>query len=248
MALSREQYDFLVSAMARSRVSKDPKGNAHVEAWDIRRHLIRFFGFGGWDFTVVVCDLVKEIEHEPRRRKGKDGVEFGEAFRPWTVVYRVIGRLTVRDPDGNHLCVYEDGATGDAANQPSLGDAHDMALKTAMSQALKRCAVNLGDQFGLSLYNNGSIEATVARSLVAPPKEGDDDGTGDSDGGGAEPGPAGEGPGPDGTGAGVSRPGGDHEAGGVRPGVQPGVPRRGGFGGAAQAPRDRRGAPAEVGG
>lgn len=32
---------------------------------------------------------------------------------------------------------------------------------TAESQAFKRCAVNLGDQFGLSLYNNGSFAATV---------------------------------------------------------------------------------------
>jgi hypothetical protein len=39
-------------------------------------------------------------------------------------------------------------------------------MKTALSQALKRCAVNLGDQFGLSLYNDGSQAPVVLRSLA----------------------------------------------------------------------------------
>ena len=55
---------------------------------------------------------------------------------------------------------YTEWAAGDATN-PTLADAHDQAIKTAESQAFKRCAVNLGDQFGLSLYKNGSTDATV---------------------------------------------------------------------------------------
>jgi hypothetical protein len=49
-----------------------------------------------------------------------------------------------------------------------------MQLKSAISGALKRCAVNLGDQFGLSLYRDGSVAPVVQRSLVAP-SAGDDD-------------------------------------------------------------------------
>lgn len=161
--LTREQYDFLTANLAGSRVAQ-LKGQVHLEAWDVRRHLIRLFGFGGWDFTVVTCEQVHE-RGEERQRKNSD-----EIYTAWTVVYRVVGRLTVKAGDGSVLAVYEDGATGDAVNQPSIGDAHDMALKTAMSQALKRCAVNLGDQFGLSLYNNGSTDAVVNRSLIAPPR------------------------------------------------------------------------------
>jgi hypothetical protein len=40
-----------------------------------------------------------------------------------------------------------------------------MAIKTAETQALKRCAINLGDQFGLSLYRNGST-APLVRKLA----------------------------------------------------------------------------------
>jgi hypothetical protein len=40
-----------------------------------------------------------------------------------------------------------------------------MAVKTAESDALKRCAVNLGTQFGLSLYQNGATVDVVQRTL-----------------------------------------------------------------------------------
>ncbi|WP_367880534.1 Rad52/Rad22 family DNA repair protein [Salinispora arenicola] len=49
-----------------------------------------------------------------------------------------------------------------------MGDCHDNAIKTAVSQGLKRCAVNLGDQFGLGLYNGGGVDAVVVRTVVDP--------------------------------------------------------------------------------
>lgn len=155
-ALSPEQYDFLTSPIASSRV-QNLRGQSHLEAWDIRRHLIRVFGFDGFDIETISLDLVRELE-TPGNQPGKSR---------WTVVYRAQLRLTVK-VDGRPVARFEDGAAGDSVNQPSLGDAHDMAMKTALSQALKRCAVNLGDQFGLSLYNDGSTAAEVKRSLVAP--------------------------------------------------------------------------------
>jgi hypothetical protein len=156
MSLSDQQIATLLQPLHGSRVSQDPKGNAHLEAWDVRRHLLRIFGWGGWSDEILTCDLVRELEIPASQPNGKPR---------WTVVYRVTMRLTVRDPDGQQVSVFEDGACGDATNQPSLGDAHDQAMKTALSQALKRCAVNLGDQFGLSLYDDGKATATVLRSL-----------------------------------------------------------------------------------
>lgn len=153
--LTPQQYDFLTQGIGENRVSRK-QGQSHVEAWDVRRHLIRVFGFGGFDIETIRCDLVREIETKQ-----------GERSR-WTVVYRAEVRLTVKAVDGSVLARYEDGATGDAINQPSIGDAHDFAMKTALSQALKRCAVNLGDQFGLSLYNGGEPAPVVLGSLVRP--------------------------------------------------------------------------------
>jgi hypothetical protein len=77
-------------------------------------------------------------------------------------------RLTIRYADGSTMAVFDNGACGDSTNQPSLGDCHDNAFKTALSQALKRCAINLGDQFGLSLYNDESRDPVINATLNPP--------------------------------------------------------------------------------
>jgi hypothetical protein len=144
---------------------------AHLEAWDVRRQLIRIFGFGGYSIETLSLDLVHEHANPNYRKKNRNGEEYGDPYTAWTIVYRAQIRLTVYDTSGREICHWEDGAAGDAINQPSVGDAHDMAMKTSLSQALKRCAVNLGDQFGLSLYNDGSREPVVCFSAAHPPQE-----------------------------------------------------------------------------
>jgi hypothetical protein len=156
--LTPAQYDMLLQELPAYRV-RQLRGQSHLEAWDVRRTLIRIFGFGGWDLHTKDLALVREIEHPPNQEGGKPR---------WTVVYRAEVRLVVKNPDGSNGAVFEDAAAGDSQNQPSLGDAHDQAMKTALSQGLKRCAVNLGDQFGMSLYNNGLTNAVVRRTLVEP--------------------------------------------------------------------------------
>lgn len=155
------QLKVLFSELHKSRVSQNPKGFNHVQQWDVRRFLIRVFGFGGYDTELVSIDLVKEIE-----------IPSGDRSR-WTVVYRVHQRLTIKDVAGNPIATFDGVATGDARNQPSLGDAHDGAVKEADSQSLKRAAVNLGDVFGLSLYNGGSTDRVVLWSAAHPPKAAD---------------------------------------------------------------------------
>lgn len=156
--LTVTQVEALVAPLDAKRV-RQKQGQSHLEAWDIRRHLIRVFGWGGWDLTVLSCDCILERSFWSDKPN--------EPFKGrHTVAYRVTMRLTIKDVEGNELAHFEDGAVGDSQNQPSLADAHDMALKTAMSQALKRCAINLGDRYGLSLYNKGATGAVVGKSLA----------------------------------------------------------------------------------
>jgi len=152
--LTPRQIQVLASDLHPSRVAKDPRGNSHVEAWDVRRRLLEIFGWGGWDFHVIACEMVF------------DGINIKDGKERREVVYRVTGRLTVRDPAGFQVAQFEDGAAGGSIN-PSIEDAHDQALKTAMSQALKRCAANLGTQFGLSLYDDGRLK-NVVRDTLGP--------------------------------------------------------------------------------
>ncbi|MFJ2892522.1 Rad52/Rad22 family DNA repair protein [Streptomyces sp. NPDC087305] len=155
--LTVEQVKTLLAPINPSRV-QNLRGQSHLEAWDVRRWLNRVFGFGGWSDETLELAPVAQIEINPGR---------------WTVVYRAQVRLTVKTTDGRVLTAYDDAAMGDSRNQPSLGDAHDQAMKTALSQALKRCAHNLGDAFGLSLYNDGSRQAVGIWS-AAHPKPADD--------------------------------------------------------------------------
>lgn len=163
--LTDKQTAFLLSPISSNRV-RNLRGMSHLEAWDVRRQLIRIFGFEGFTVETLALDLAYERGIENYRKKNKQGEEYGAPYTAWTIVYRAQVRLTVKTTGGETIAVFEDAAAGDAINQPSVGDAHDLAMKTALSQALKRCAVNLGDQFGLSLYNDGSQDAVVMRSLA----------------------------------------------------------------------------------
>lgn len=148
MTLTNEQINTLLKPIDPARVGTDGKGFAHVEAWDVRRTMNQIFGFAGWSQEILRMELVAEREVQGRDGKSR-----------WNVIYRAQCVLRIGDmlADGG---TYTEWAAGDATN-PTLADAHDQAIKTAESQALKRCAVNLGDQFGLSLYKNGSTDATV---------------------------------------------------------------------------------------
>ncbi len=146
--LNAHQIEQLLKPINPSRVASRRGGGgkslSYVEAYDIKAHMIRLFGFGGWSWDVISADCVYS-------EKGDRNYEVG---------YRVIGRLTIHDTGAT----YTEAAVG-MASLPSIGEAHDMAVKTGESDAFKRAAINLGDQFGLSLYNNGSTNAVVRATL-----------------------------------------------------------------------------------
>jgi recombination DNA repair RAD52 pathway protein len=155
--LTAKQVDVLLSPIRDHRV-KFMDGMSHLEGWDVRAHLSRIFGFANWDMTIH--DLTMIYDLETTTRAGKPARK---------VAYRCVVSLTVRDPNGGTLATYSDGAVGESI-MPDFkhGDAHDMAIKTASTQALKRCAINLGTQFGLSLYQNGNQDDVVKATLVHP--------------------------------------------------------------------------------
>lgn len=153
--VSSEQVSALLRPIDPSRVQRDGKGFSHVEAWDIRRTMNQIFGFAAW--SAEVEDMILVEQTEVITRQGKPA---------YNVIYRA--RCTVSVGGAR----YSEWAAGDATN-PTLADAHDQAIKTAESQAFKRACVNLGDQFGLSLYKDGSTDATVGDVVGVPRKDSD---------------------------------------------------------------------------
>ena len=147
--LNEKQKEILIKGINAARIATRKGGGgrslSYLEAWDVKAHLIRIFGFGEWSWDVCSTELAFEDE-----RDGK-----------WNVGYRVTGQLRIHATGAT----YSEAAIG-SSTLGQRGEAHDMAIKTAESDALKRAAINLGDQFGLSLYNNGSTTPVVVKTLV----------------------------------------------------------------------------------
>jgi DNA recombination protein Rad52 len=145
--LTAKQHEILLKGINADRIAQRKGGGgkalSYLEAWDVKAHMNRIFGFLNWSADVLSADIAYEDNSD-----GK-----------WSVGYKVILCLRVNGAS------YTEAAVGSAV-LPSRGEAHDMAIKTAESDAFKRAAINLGDQFGLSLYNNGSVAPVVRQTLV----------------------------------------------------------------------------------
>jgi hypothetical protein len=151
--LNDNQYQQLLKPLNPARIAKRSGGGrqlSYLEAWDVKAHLNRIFGFLNWSADVIES----EIAFEEKNEKGQ-----------WHIGYKVTLRLSINNNDGDWVrTTYTECAVG-FSTLPSRGEAHDMAIKTAESDALKRAAINLGTQFGLSLYNNGSPKDVVGTTL-----------------------------------------------------------------------------------
>jgi recombination DNA repair RAD52 pathway protein len=158
--VTKKQHDMLLTGIKASRISQRKGGGgkslSYVEAWDIKAHLNRIFGFCNWSADVLESSLAFEQQVGDK----------------WNVAYKVVLRLRIHANNDLFMgdTTYTEAAVG-SSTLPQRGEAHDMAIKTAESDALKRAAINLGDQFGLSLYNNGSVAPVVQVSLVEPTDE-----------------------------------------------------------------------------
>ena len=144
--LNEQQYQQLLKPLNPARVAKRSQAGrnlSYLEAWDVKAHLNRIFGFLNWSADVLTADIAFEDKNE----KGQ-----------WNVGYKVVLCLHINGAS------YTEAAVG-SATLPQRGEAHDMAVKTAESDALKRAAINLGTQFGLSLYDNGSTKDVIGRTL-----------------------------------------------------------------------------------
>jgi recombination DNA repair RAD52 pathway protein len=160
MRLSPEQTAALrYPRLNESRVASRRQGGAtlnYLEAWDIKATLIRVFGYAGFSADVIDVDVF-HLSQAP-----------GQGDRPgnWTAGARCTVRLTLHDPTDGLDVTYTECAASSQTN-PQVGEAVDFAIKTAESDALKRAAIYLGTQFGLSLYDSGKT-TDVVRKVFAP--------------------------------------------------------------------------------
>lgn len=156
-----------------SRV-KELEGNSYLQAWDVKATLLKVFGWGGFSTEVLKAEIIAIREHAAgtlghverfdRKSNGRQ-IKAGDPKTP-QVIAQVTMRLTLHNigPSGQDV-VHTETAVG-LNSQWDIGEACDTAIKSAESDALKRCAIFLGTQFGLSLYNAGDFTDVVRRVLV----------------------------------------------------------------------------------
>lgn len=156
--LDPDQIDQLLLAIDPRRVVDDGRGHAAVAGQDIKAHLTRIFGFGGWSHTItdrelMFCDPVPTPDGTPSWRFG--------------VCWRVEVELRVYDRRGLLVAVHHGGNMDTVYG--AKGSAMQRAYTGAETLALKRAATSLGDQFGLSLYDGGSLRPIVGGVLGHSP-------------------------------------------------------------------------------
>jgi hypothetical protein len=160
--LTTGQVKRLLTPVRGDRLEKK-QGLTYVPQQEVRAELIRTFGPGRTDHTMHEPTLLYET------RLTKDDVQFpktGKAPEYWVVGYMV--GCTLRAYDYNGFLVYEctEYHVEENAPLPNRGEAHAMAVTSAQSYALRRAALNLGDNMGLHLYSGGSTAPLVANTLA----------------------------------------------------------------------------------
>jgi DNA recombination protein Rad52 len=108
-----------------------PKGD-YIEGWFAIYEANQIFGFDGWSYEIVSLTGC----HEP----------YENANGNWTAGYVALIRVTVAD------VTREDVGYGSGASK-QIGDAHESAVKEAVTDALKRALRTFGNRFGLALYD-----------------------------------------------------------------------------------------------
>lgn len=154
--LTALQLSMLHADLHHLRVASRQQGNrnlSYLEAYDVRATLIRIFGYGNWSGETTETRVVHESQYP-----SPDNAE----RMLWRIGVVCTYRITIHQTGA----VYTESAAASQSG-PDYGEVLDFAIKTAESDALKRCATNLGTTFGLSLYDGGKLN-DVVRTVYAP--------------------------------------------------------------------------------
>lgn len=117
-------------------------GIKYLEGEDVIRNANRIFGYGQWGFELLSQPWIVE--------KGEQGNN-ATSYEVWAAH----GRLSVSE-GGSFADV------GTCVRQGKGSGGLEMAIKGAVTDCVKRCLRNYGDQFGLVLYDKTTDMAALA--------------------------------------------------------------------------------------
>ena len=154
MALSDTQVRQLRAKLEAKHV-KTRKANGadlnYVEGWHVIAEANRIFGYDAWDRRTLASRCVWNGVHG----------DYHEA------AYIAKVRVSVRAGD---ITIVREGSGSSEAKAPTPGQAHELALKGAETDATKRALATFGNPFGLALYDREQIGVRKIRAgKIAPP-------------------------------------------------------------------------------
>lgn len=151
--LTEWQIRRILKAVAQDRIEAK-QGLSYVPQQEVRAELTRTFGAGNWDTHAHDKELVYETNQPGTTEKTKDKMY-------WTVCYSVAVTLRIRSYTGLPIAEYTEYHAEENAPQPNRGEAHALALTSAVSYALRRAAIGIGDNMGLHLYDKGNLNPII---------------------------------------------------------------------------------------
>jgi hypothetical protein len=156
MALTGTQIR-LLRAKLEARHVKTRKANGidlhYVEGWHVIAEANRIFGYDAWD----------------RRTLATNCVWSGASGQHHAAAYSAKVRVSVRA--GDITIVREGSGTGEG-KALTPGQAHELALKGAETDATKRALATFGNPFGLALYDRKQVGVRKGRGAKAAPVTG----------------------------------------------------------------------------
>ena len=151
MALTDTQIR-LLNAKLEAKHVKTRKANGidlhYVEGWHVIAEANRIFGYDAWDRRTVATNCIWT------------GVKGGNHHAAYIAKVRIIVRA------GDVNVIREGSGTGEAT-APTPGQAHELALKGAETDATKRALATFGNPFGLALYDREQTGVRKARGAPA---------------------------------------------------------------------------------
>ena len=168
--LTRAQLERLRLAIDSSFVDKKQGTLSYMAQHEVRAELTRIFGYGRWGTKLLRMELLWESGHrpgtdDPDYPKDKSGNEYTNGKTYYRACYLAEVQLSIRDYWGRPVGTF-DGVHAEANSVlPDRGEAHAMACTSVESYAMRRAAINLGDRFGLGLYDKGSELPLVRNGL-----------------------------------------------------------------------------------
>ena len=107
---------------------------SYIEGWHAIAEANRIFGFDGWDRETIDAQCIwQDAKREPK-------------------ACAYVARVRIRVRAGDWIVCRDGSGTGHGTG-PTLGEAHESALKEAETDATKRALATFGNQFGLALYD-----------------------------------------------------------------------------------------------